>query len=158
MMRPIRRGLVALAVVGSMTLLASCAVFSPKTTNENYDAADGVTANLGEIVARDLLVVGSKGEQGLLSGAIVNNGTDDASVTITAKGQPQPVTVSLPGGALVTLGNGEDQTNVVVGNLTVEAGSMLDVTISTPTGGQVVTPVPVLPAEGPFATVTPTAD
>ena len=99
MMRPSRRGLVALALVGSMTLLSSCAAFSPITTNENYDAADGVTANVGSVVARDLLVVGDKGKEGLLSGALVNNGTQDAQVTITAKGQPQPVTVDVPGGA-----------------------------------------------------------
>jgi len=157
-MRPSRRGLVGLALVGSMTLLTSCATFSPITTNEAYDAADGVTANVGAVVARDLLVVGTKGAEGLLSGALVNTGTQDAQVTIQAKGQPQPVTVDVPVGTLVTLGSGADETNVVVGNLAVEAGSLLDVTMSSPSGGQVVTAVPVLLAEGQYATVTPTAN
>jgi hypothetical protein len=157
-MRPSRRGLVALAVAGSMALLSSCAAFSPITTDENYDAADGVTANLGGIVARDLLVVGEKGKEGLLSGALANNGPNDTKVTIQTKGQPQPVTVNVPSGGLVTLGSNPDQTSVVVGNLTVDAGSLLDVTLSSPTGGQVVTPVPVLAPVGPFTTVTPTAE
>jgi hypothetical protein len=149
---------VALAFVGSITLLTGCSALSPTTTDENYDAAEGVTANLGTVVARDLLVVGSKGQEGLLSGALVNNGQDDTTVTIETKGQPQPVTVDVPSGQLVTLGSGADQTNVVVGNLTVDAGALLDVTMSSPKGGSVVTGVPVLPAEGAFATVTPTAD
>jgi hypothetical protein len=157
-MRPSRRGLVGLALVGSMTLLTSCSTFSPISTDTDYDAADGVTAHVGTVVARDLLVVGTKGAEGLLSGALVNIGTQDAKVTIEAKGQPQPVTVEVLAGKLVTLGSGADQTNVVVGNLTVEAGALLDVTMSSPSGGQVVTAVPVLPAQGHYATVTPTAN
>jgi hypothetical protein len=157
-MRPSRRALVALALAGSMTVLSACAALSPNTTDENYDAANGVTATLGSVIGRDLVVIGDKGKEGLLSGGLVNRGQEDVSVVITAKGQPQPVTVMVPSGGLVTLGSGADQTSVVVGNLTVAPGALLDVTLSSPPGGQVVTAVPVLTPTAEYATVTPTAD
>ncbi len=158
MMRPSRRGLLALTLAGSLPALTACALTSPASTQTNYQPGNGVSAQVGDVEARDLVVVGTEGGDALVTGALVNNGSKDATVTIETKGQPQPVRVVVSPGALITLGNGENETYVVVGNLSAPAGGLLDVTLSTPSGGQVVTGVPVLPPILEYTTVTPTAN
>ncbi|GAB3589509.1 hypothetical protein GCM10027446_02130 [Angustibacter peucedani] len=157
-MRPSRRGLAALALAAPLPLLGACAYLSPSSTETDYDAANGVTATVGDVLARDLVVVGDKGGEGLVSGALVNTGKADAAVTIETKGQPQPVKVTVPPGGLVRLGSGTDDTSVVVGDLAQGAGSLLEVTLSSPSGGSVVTSVPVVLPRFEYATVTPTAN
>jgi hypothetical protein len=157
-MRPSRRGLIALVVAGSVPLLASCGLLSPTSTDVEYDAANGVTAQLGDVVARDLLVVGTEGSEGLVSGALYNSGSTDAQVTIETKGQPQPVQVDVPPGQLVTIGSTGSRATVVVGNLTKPAGTFMDLTLTSPSGGTVVTAVPVVLPRFEYATVTPTAN
>ncbi len=152
---PGRLSVLSLATV--LPLLAGCGILSPTTTSVDYDPANGVTAQVGEVVARDLLVVGDKGTAGLVSGALVNNGSADAAVTIQAEGQAQPVTVTVPPGQIVVLGSGSDQTSVVVTTVPTQAGALVPVTLSSPAGGTVKATVPVLPPRLDYATVTPTA-
>ncbi len=158
MIRPSRKGVRALALVAAVAALPACGYFSDTTTELDYNAADGVTARVGDVVARNLVVVGDKGSEGLVSGALVNNGSSDATVTIETTGQPQPVQLTVSPGQLITLGSGPDQRSVVVGNLSQPAGSLLKVTLSSPAGGEVVTSVPVVAPRFEYSTVTPTAN
>lgn len=158
MMRPRRQGVRALALAAAVSALSACGTFSQTTTALDYNPSDGVSATVGDVGARNLLVVGDKGREGLVSGALVNTGPNDATVTITAPGSPQPVQVSVPPGQAVSLGSGTDQRSVVVGDLKQPAGSMVKLTLSSPQGGQVAVDVPVLAPTGEYATVTPTAN
>lgn len=156
--RPRRHAAAALALTAALPVLAGCGIWSPTTTTLEYDPSDGVTAQIGDVLARNLLVVGDKGTAGLVSGALVNTGSADAAVTIQVKGQAQqPVTVTVPPGQVVQLGSGADQTSVAVAALPAAAGALVPVTLSSPAGGTVDATVPVLPPTLEYATVTPTA-
>lgn len=158
MMRLRRQGVRALALAAAVSALSACGYFSQTTTELDYNPSDGVSASVGSVGARNLLVVGAEGGEGLVSGALVNTGTADATVTISAPGSPQPVQISVAPGQLVSLGSGPDQRSVVVGNLKQPAGSLLKLTLSSPQGGDVNVTVPVVAATNEYATVTPTAN
>ncbi|MGN6302042.1 MAG: hypothetical protein ACTHN8_13250 [Angustibacter sp.] len=158
MMRLRRQGARALALAAAVSALSACGYFSQTTTELNYNPSDGVSASVGDVGARNLLVVGDKGSEGLVSGALVNTGSSDATVTITAPGSPQPVQISVSPGQLVSLGSGTDQRSVVVGNLKQPAGSLVKITLSSPQGGEVSVDVPVVAPQNEYSTVTPTAN
>lgn len=151
-----RRALLTVVAAGSLLLVSGCGLLSPTTTNLNYEPGNGVSAVVGDVLARDLLVVGTKGSPGLLSGALVNNGTSAQQVTITSPGQPQPVQVQVPAGGLVTLGGPGSGASVVLGNLTKPDGALMEVILSSPSGGQTKVTVPILAPTLEYATVTPT--
>jgi hypothetical protein len=147
----------ALALAGLLPVLAGCAVFSPTGTGTNYNPSNGVNATVGSVLARDLVVIGQKGSAGLVSGALVNNGDQPQTVTITVKGSTAPVKVDVPAGSLVTLGAADSGAQVGSGVLGAGDGALLAVTVSTPSGGAVTANVPVLPPVREYATVTPAA-
>jgi hypothetical protein len=157
-MRLRRQGARALALAAAVSALSACGYFSQTTTELDYNPSDGVSASIGDVGARNLLVVGNKGSEGLVSGALINNGTTDTTVTISAEGSPQPVQISVAPGQLISLGSGPDQRSVVVGDLKQAAGSVLKLTLSSPQGGEVPVTVPVLAPQFEYATVTPTAN
>lgn len=158
MMRLRRKGVRALALAAAVSALSSCAYFSQTTTELNYNPSDGVSASVGDVGARNLLVVGDKGSEGLVSGALVNTGSSDVTVTITAAGSPQPVQIPVSPGQAVLLGSGADQRSVVVGNLKQPAGALMKITLSSPQGGETSVNVPVVAPQGEYSTVTPTAN
>jgi hypothetical protein len=157
-MRPSRKGARALALAAALAALSACSTLSDTTTALDYEPADGVAAQVGDVLARNLVVVGDEGSEGLVSGALVNTGASDQTVTIQTKGSPQPVQISLSPGQLITLGSGTDQRSVVVGSLTQAPGTIVPVPLSSPSGGEVTANVPVVAPRFEYATVTPTAN
>jgi hypothetical protein len=148
-------------------LLSACSAFSPATTAVPYNASDGASVQLGQLEAANLLVVGSeKGGEGVLSGALVNTGTDDVTVAISTQGAPTPVTITVPGQRMVSLtadnagpvsGGGlspSTSATVLVPSLPVAPGSNLTVQLATRTGGQTQVTVPVLLPMNEYATIT----
>lgn len=64
--------------------LSACQVASPITTDLIYDPGDGVSADLGSVVMRDLLVVSEgRGTPGAIVGMAVNRGTEPVEVTVS---------------------------------------------------------------------------
>lgn len=154
-------GAILVAVLGSLALtgaLAGCSERSPIQSVEPYDPVDGVTANMGALAVRDLLVVSAgKGQAGVVSGALINTGTSDLTVTFTAQGDstsPGPVTV--PAGQLVRLGSGDGATNVQFTTVSSPPGALLTLRVATPPTGPRVLDVPVLDPSLEYATITPT--
>lgn len=161
MKRPRPRALAVLTAAGALVATAAvsgCSYLSPASTELEYNPADGVSATVGDVIGRNLVVVGGKGTEGLVSGALINEGNSASTVTITSANQPQPVTVNVPPGQLVTLGGAGSGATVVVGNLTRPAGTLMPITLTSPTGGDVSVRLPIVPAQFAYATVTPTAD
>jgi hypothetical protein len=171
-LRLTRRRLAAAAAVAALPLLSACATFSPATTAVPYNASDGASVQLGQLEAANLLVVGSeKGGEGVLSGALVNKGTDDLTVAISTQGAPTPVTITVPGNRMVSLtadnsgpvsGGGlspSTSATVLVPSLPVAPGANVTVQLATRAGGQTQVIVPVLPPLNEYATITapPTA-
>jgi hypothetical protein len=168
-LRLTRRRLAAAAAVAATPLLSACATFSPATTAVPYNASDGASVQLGQLEAANLLVVGSeKGGTGVLSGALVNKGTDDLTVAISTQGAPTPVTVTVPGNRMVSLtasttapvsSGGSASATVLVPSLPVAPGANVTVQLATRPGGQTQVFVPVLLPQNEYATITapPTA-
>jgi hypothetical protein len=149
------------AALGSLLLsgtLAACSERSPTQSIVPYDPTDGIIANVGALAVRDLLVVSAaQGQPGVVSGALVNTGDSDLTVTFTASGDSAataPVTV--PAGQLVRLGSGNGATDVQFSTVEVPPGSLLAVRVATPPTGPRVLQVPVLSPDLEYATITPT--
>jgi hypothetical protein len=143
---PLRR---LVAVVVLALGLAGCSATNPIQTDKPYAPADGVRAQLGDIRAENLLAVTSAaGAAGALSGALVNSGASDVSVTLTVGASSQDVTVPANGSVLIGSGNATGR-RVPLPTVTAAPGALLDVEISTPAGGTVHVQVPVLDAANP---------
>ena len=133
MKRPSRRasalGAAALAMAGSLTL-AACSERSPEQSTMPYDPSDGVVANLGSLAVRNLLVVSAgQGQPGVVSGALVNSGTGDLTVTFSTSGGAAPP-VTVPAGQVVRLGSGEGASNVQFQAVSSPPGSLLAVRVT----------------------------
>ena len=57
-----------------------------QATTEKYDPSDGVSADLGALDLRNVLVVSEDGEEGNLVASITNTGEDDATLEIVSLG------------------------------------------------------------------------
>ncbi|GAB3689843.1 hypothetical protein [Angustibacter aerolatus] len=158
MKRPRQRALVAALAAAPLLLTTGCGLTAATTTAYTKDVTDGVDAQVGDVDARNLLVVGRKGTEGVVSGALVNNGDQAVTVTVATQGAPQPVEVQLAPGVLVQLGSATGQTAVVTGTLSEASGALLPVQLTTPAGGTVAIQVPVLPPTLEYATITPPAN
>ncbi|MFL6100201.1 MAG: hypothetical protein ACJ71T_09635 [Actinomycetales bacterium] len=169
MKRPFRRpvsrmsalGTVLVALLGCLGLvggLGGCSERSPIQSVEPYDPTDGLIVNLGSLAVRNLLVVSAgSGQPGVVSGALVNTGTSDLSVSFTAQGDSgTSAPVSVPAGQLVRLGSGNGATSVQFATVSVAPGGLLAVRVSTPPTGPRVLEVPVLSPSREYATITPT--
>ena len=166
MKRPTRSGLAALVPLAVAGALAACSG-PPVGTDAPYDPSDGVSASVGEISARNLLVVGSDaGAPGLVSGVLLN--ASDAVITVSlSSGAAAAVTVQVPAQGSVLLGAATGEpgasppgatTGAVVqfDALPQPAGAVLPLNLSTPGGGTTTVQVPVLPATREYASITPT--
>lgn len=150
-------------VTGVLALgLAGCSVTSPAVVNTPYAASDGINADLPgtDVVLRNLIIIGDeKGGEAELIGSVVNTGTADARITLQAAagetGQPSQTPVTVAAGQAVQFGPASNQTEVLISDLAVEPGAVTGLTASTTSGGRVDLNVPVLPAEGDYAEVTP---
>lgn len=164
MKRPTRARLV-LAVAAP--LLAGCGL-SPAGTTVPYDPSDGVSASLGSVQVRNLLVVGSDAEQpGVVSGVLLNSSTEPVTVTFATEGG-EPIPVEVPGDGSVQLGaTAGDPTSspgtkaasaavVQFASMPKPAGAVVPITMSSPDGGTTVIQTPVLAATLEYASITPT--
>lgn len=163
MLRPTTRAGVA-ALVLVVPALAGCGP-APVGTSAEYAPSDGISASVGPVQVRNLLIVGSDaGQPAVVSGVLLNAGADPARVTLATDGAGRPEEVVVPGQGSVqlgALGPGENPAGaprravVQFSSLAKPAGAMAAVTVST--GGEATTvQVPILAAVGEYATITPT--
>jgi hypothetical protein len=148
----------ALAMMLGSTLLTACSDRSPIQSVIPYTATDGISVNLGPLAIRDLLVVASaSGQPGVLSGALVNTGTSDVTVTFAASGDSSASpAITVPTGQLVRIGTGQGAATVQLSTVSVAPGSLLPMRVATPPTGPRVLEVPVLSPALEYATLTPT--
>ena len=144
--------------------LAGCSVTSPAVIRTPYPASDGIDADLPgtDVGLRNLLVIGAaKGSEAELTGSVINSGTTDARINLQAAvgetGQPSQTTVAVGAGESVQFGPGANQTPVTITDLAVAPGDVTGLTASTTSGGRVDLSVPVLPPEGDYVGITPSA-
>jgi hypothetical protein len=164
------RRLPAVAAVAALPLLSACSMFSPATTAYPYNTSDGISVDLGQLHAANLLVVGSeKGGTAVLSGSLFNKGTESVAVAVSTQGAPTPVTIEVPAQSMVRLtadraastagptssaGSASATATVLVPSLPVAPGAVTTVQLATRAGGQTQVTVPVLLPQNEYATIT----
>jgi hypothetical protein len=149
-----------LAGVALAAVTTGCQVNSPVQTNVPYIPADGVPAEVGQLAVRNLVLVGDGTGTAVVSGSAINLGAEDMTVQIAPQADPN-ATGAQPTGSEVQLGPREQVDLTTKGlqlsSLTTKPGGIVPLTITSSTGGTTVVKVPMLPATGYYATVTPAA-
>jgi hypothetical protein len=146
---------VGAAVAGALAL-SGCQVTSPQQTTVPYQPADGVNVTLGDVKVNDLVVVTSaKGKEGVLSGQVINNGTQAATVTFSAAGGGPQLTKQVAARSTTRLSGEPGVSPVTLPTVSVEPGSMLGLSIGTSSAGTDQVDVPVLLPDLYYATITP---
>ena len=145
----------AFATLASVALIAGCSWFSAQTTELQYTPSDGVQGTLGDVDVRNVFMVAQDQDSpGTMVGSLVNNGSEDVTVTISGESLSQDVDV--PAGEVVTLGPDGDE-SVEVERVGVVPGRLLPVTVSGG-GEELDLAVPVLDGSLPeYAELVPTA-
>jgi copper(I)-binding protein len=176
--RPARpRRLLVLAIAALIPVLAGCEAGTNAPTQEWHNPTDGAGIVLGNISIRDVFVLGAPlgstlppGQSAGVFFALVNNGSPDKLLSITAPGTA--TSVSLPGGA-VSLASQQavfltgPAPKVILENLTrpLSGGESVVLRMNFQNAATVTLDVPVLPQAqyystfslAPTPTPTPTA-
>jgi hypothetical protein len=95
----------AALAVGLALGASGCSMLTYQATTEHYDASDGVSADVGDLDLRNILVVSDDGESGNLIMTIVNNGADDVTLGVQfGNGGGETVEIEVESGATVNFG------------------------------------------------------
>ncbi len=131
------------SVAAIAVVAAGCSAVNPITTQQAYDASDGVSVDLGDIRAINLIVVSeAEGSPAVLIGSFHNLSDEDTSVAASIDGE-SIVDVDVPAGATVRLGGEEGEAHVT-GTAPAGPGLIADVTFQVTGFGQTVREVPIM--------------
>lgn len=149
-----------LAVAG--LVLAGCSATNPMTTEDQYSASDGVRVTLGDVRASNLLVLSAaEGDVGSMQGGLVNQSSEDRTVTLAVGDEETTVELGPKETVLLGTGRGSEDgfAEVTFPAVDVPPGGLVEVTVSTPEAGSIVVEVPVLDGTLPeYASAVPTTD
>lgn len=149
------RPLLAAAGVLALVALGACSTQSPLQTTVPYQPADGVAASNGAVQARDLLVVSSRKDgPGLLSGSVINTGSEPVTVSFLTRADSEAGTGK--GTSVQLKGREQKRLEAVQLDKVPDAPGALTAIIISTGAGQSLVNVPVLLPQGPYATLTPT--
>ncbi|WP_162802919.1 hypothetical protein [Ornithinimicrobium avium] len=150
-----RRSAALLVAVATGSLaLAGCEVASPVSTMIDYAPADGIQLDGPSLDVRDLLVVShGNGSPAVVSGSLINSGTEPLTVTVSVAGQQLDAEVTVDPGASVRLDgvqpDGSEVDPVTVPALEAPAGQSVEVRLTT--GEETLAGnAPVLLPHGPY--------
>jgi hypothetical protein len=151
----------ALAMAAIALTLAGCAALSPAVTTTPYPAADGVQLDLPgtSVKLRDFLVVGTaQGAPAEVIGVVINNGSSPIQISLQADlgstAQPTQTLVRVEAQSLVRLGP-DQAVQMELPQLPVAPGASTTISAATTAGGTASLVVPVLLAQGVYASLTP---
>jgi len=127
-----------------------------QATTEHYDASDGVSANVGDLDLRNVLVVSEDGVDGNLVMTVVNTGEDDATLGVQfGEGGSDVVEVEVGAGQTLVLGSDEEDP-VLLEGIDAEVGGLLPMYFQYGDAEGVEKQVPVLDARLPeYADLAP---
>ena len=140
------RVFVAAAIAAGVALGTSgCNLIQPQATTKTYTASDGVSANVGDVALRNLIVLSNDGKTGSLMMDSVNLTTPQA-LHIEYKGSD--VHAVIPFSTQPTTFGSETGTKIILTNINTQPGAMLQVTFTV--GSKTTTTlVPVLTTAQP---------
>jgi len=150
----VARRLVPLAAAAAALGLSGCQTTNPIQTDEPYTPADGISVDLSQVQIRNLVIVGeSKGGAGTLSGSVVNSGSQSATVTFAGEGGAS-AQVQVPAYGQESLSSSSP---VTLSTVNAGPGGVATLQVTTQGAGTNIVQVPVLPADGYYKTLAPTA-
>lgn len=128
---PVKPAVKALGLALSMVLvLSGCSLAADITTSEPYAPSDGVRAEVGGVLAQNLLIITpAEGEEAVLVGSLTNS--TDARVGVSLSrvgGEGESVTVLVDANATARLGTAPGRT-LLVATSQVSPGALSDVRI-----------------------------
>ncbi|MDN5797312.1 MAG: hypothetical protein L0H79_16365 [Intrasporangium sp.] len=154
---PVRRVLAALVAATTVTLgTAGCMVFSPVQTDVPYAPADGIQTNLGSVAIRDLVLVTNGSGEAMVSGGLVNQSAQAVTLQFAPQlegGSTSGTEIQLQPSERVNLA----EQGLQLTGVAAKPGRVIPVQVTSSTAGTTLLNVPVMAAEGYYATVTPTA-
>jgi hypothetical protein len=126
-----------------------------QATTEHYDPSDGVSADVGDLDLRNILVVSEDGEDGNLVMTVVNTGDEDAELGVqVGEGGGQTLIVEVEAGATVSLGGDEEP--LLLEGIDTEPGSLVPIFFQYGSAEGIEKLVPVLDGRLPeYADLTP---
>ena len=129
------------SVAAIAVVAAGCSAINPIITQEEYDASDGVSVEIGDVRGLNLLVITeAEGAPASLIGAFTNPGDEAVEVAVSLDGETIAM-VEVPARGTVRLGaEGDTQ---VTGTSTAAPGRSHEITLQTDAAGQIVEEVPV---------------
>ncbi|BDZ55687.1 DNA modification methylase [Agromyces marinus] len=122
---------------------SGCAMITYQATTEAYDPSDGVSADVGALDVRNILVISEDGEEGNLILAVVNTGDDDATLEIEFVDSGDSYEIDVEAGQTISLGT-EDEEPLLIEGLDAEVGGNVDVYLQSGSAEGVQVSVPVL--------------
>lgn len=140
------RRLAAGALLAASGLLAAgCSTTNPITTDVAYPPSHGLPVHISDRAGLVNLMVLTAEEcgTGTLYGAAWNDNVVPVDVTVALADGTVLGTVAVPARGTVTLGS-RQEAQIRVPDVPVRPGAVMELTVSTDRGGQVVAPVPVL--------------
>jgi len=94
-------------LAAAVTLAASgCTLTAYQATLAHYEPSDGVSASVGSLDIRNILVVSADGSVGNLIMTVINTGTEDVALGVQPGAGGVTQTVRVPAGSTVSLGAG----------------------------------------------------
>ena len=126
-----------------------------QATTEHYDPSDGVSANVGDLDLRNILVVSDDGEDGNLVLTVVNTGDEDAELGVqVGEGGGEPLIIEVEAGATVSLGGDEEP--LLLEGIDTQPGALLPIFFQYGTAEGIEKLVPVLDGRLPeYADLAP---
>ncbi|HEX6955041.1 MAG TPA: DNA modification methylase, partial [Agromyces sp.] len=107
---------------------SGCAMITYQATTEKYDPSDGVSADLGSLAIRNMLVVSEDGEEGNMILSVTNTSEEDATLELQVAGET--VEVDVEAGQTVSPGAGDEEP-VLIERLDAEVGGLVPVFLAT---------------------------
>jgi hypothetical protein len=145
----------AVLAVGLVLGASGCSMLTYQATTEHYDPSDGVSADVGDLDLRNILVVSEDGEDGNLVMTVVNTGDEDAELGVqVGEGGGQTLIVEVEAGATVSLGGDEEP--LLLEGIDTEPGSLVPIFFQYGSSEGIEKLVPVLDGRLPeYADLTP---
>jgi hypothetical protein len=121
---------------------SGCAMITYQATTEKYDASDGVSADVGTLDIRNILVVSEDGRDGNLVMTVVNTGEDDVTLEVQAVDGNASAELDIDAGETISLGTDQEDP-LLLENIDAEVGGLLPLYFQygTEEGAEVQVPV-----------------
>lgn len=115
----------AALAIGLALGASGCSMLTYQATTEKYNPSDGVSADVGDLDLRNILIVSDEGVDGNLVMTVINTSEEDATLGVqVGTGDGEVIEIEVGAGETLVLGS-EDDEPVLLEGIDVEVGGLL---------------------------------